>query len=72
MGYVSAFAKWPSGIHDTADQKKRLESAKSSKTTPDSIDKEHQSGTFAGSGAAPYATTLYSCTCGDFFRRQLP
>lgn len=31
MGYLNAFAKWPSGIHDTADQKKRLESAKSSK-----------------------------------------
>lgn len=72
MGDFNAFEKWPSGIHDTAEQKKRLESAKSSKTTPDSIDKEHQSGMFAGSGAAPYATTLDSCTCGDFFRRQLP
>lgn len=72
MGYLNAFAKWPSGIHDTADQKKRLESAKSSKAIPDSIDKEHQSGVFAGSGAVPYVTTLDSCTCGDFFRRQLP
>lgn len=72
MGDFNAFEKWPSGIHDTADQKKRLESARSSKTTPDSIDKERRSGVFAGSGAAPYATTLDSCTCGDFFRRQLP
>lgn len=72
MGNASAFAKWPSSIHDTADQKKRIESAKSSKTTPDSIDKEKKTGVFAGSGAAPYLTTLDSCTCGDFFRRQLP
>ena len=72
MRNASAFAKWPSSIHDTADQKKRIESAKSPKTTPDSIDKEKKSGVFAGSGVTPYLTTLDSCTCGDFFRRQLP
>ena len=72
MRNASAFAKWTSSIHDTADQKKRIESAKSSKTTPDSIDKENKSGVFAGSGITPYLTTLDSCTCGDFSRRQLP
>lgn len=72
MDNLSAFAKWPPGIHSAADQKKRLESAKSSKTTPESIDREQKSGVFAGSGATPYMTTLDSCTCGDFFRRQLP
>lgn len=72
MGYSNAFVKWPASIHNAADQKKRIESAKSSKTTPDSIDKEEKSGVFAGSGKKPYMTTLDSCTCGDFFHRQLP
>ncbi len=72
MGNITAFAKWPSSTHNTADQRKRLESARSSKTTPDSIDKMNCSGVFAGSGKNPYTATLDSCTCGDFFHRQLP
>ena len=66
------FASWPEDIHTTADQVKRLTSAKSSKTTPSSIDRGNMTGIFPGSSSAPYVTSLESCTCGDFIRRKLP
>lgn len=66
------FSNWPEELHAAEDQKKRLDSAKSSKTTPSSIDKVHMSGIFPGSGISPYRTTLETCTCGDFVRRKLP
>lgn len=66
------FASWPEDIHATVDQVKRLASAKSSKTTPSSVDQENMTGIFPSSGSAPYATSLDSCTCGDFIRRKLP
>lgn len=64
--------QWGNEIHEKPDQQKRITSAKSSKTTPSSVDKENLSGTFPGSGATPYTTTLTSCTCIDFSRRHLP
>lgn len=66
------FAKWPDDIHTTADQIKRIASAKSSKTTPSNIDKHTMTGCFPGSGSTAYTTSLESCTCGDFVRRKLP
>lgn len=66
------FGNWPEGAHDSPDQLKRLASAKSSKTTPTSIDAVSSRGIFPGSGAMPYNVTLESCTCGDFIRRGLP
>lgn len=66
------FALWDESIHKTPDQIKRFETAKKSVTTPSSIDKENQTGTFPSSGGKSYTTTLESCTCGDFLRRHLP
>lgn len=66
------FANWPAEAHETKDQQTRLKSAKASKTTPQSIDRENKTGIFPGSGASPYVTTLESCTCPDFSRRHLP
>ena len=54
------------------EQLKRIKSAQSKKTTPNSIDKDNQTGIFPGSGKNPYETTLHSCTCRDFVVRHLP
>ena len=59
-------------IHKHPDQIKRIQSAKSSKVAPLSIDRASQSGLFSGSGKNPYETTLTSCTCRDYFVRRLP
>lgn len=61
-----------SDINNHPDQIKRIQSAKSSKTVPLSIDREAQTGIFSGSGQKPYETTLSSCTCRDYFVRRLP
>lgn len=58
------------GKHDSADQKKRLTSAKKANLTPLSIDADNGIGNFAGS--TNYVTTLSDCTCIDFVRRRLP
>ncbi len=72
MSNVNTFSLWESTIHDMSEQRKRIASAKSAKTTPNSIDKQNKTGTFPGSGAVPYETTLETCTCVDFSRRKLP
>ena len=51
---------------------KRLASAQQSKTSPLSVDKEHETGVFYGSGKEPYQTSLASCTCNDFVKRKKP
>lgn len=66
------FGNWPEDIHATAEQQKRLESAKSPKTTPICIEKESKEGIFPGRGSSDYHTTLEFCTCVDFARRKLP
>ena len=71
MTMIPAFGPWPEHPAD-ADEEKRLASAQQSKTTPTSIDKEHETGVFYGSGKDPYQTTLASCTCNDFVRRKKP
>ena len=43
-----------------------------SKTSPLSVDKEHETGVFYGSGKEPYQTSLASCTCNDFVKRKKP
>lgn len=67
-----SFGNWPEELHSDRDQQKRIASARSAKTTPNSIDKNRQIAVFSGSGAVPYTTTLDSCTCVDFVRRKLP
>lgn len=64
------FEKWAS-IHTEADQVKRLESAKSAKCTPVSIDAATCSGVFSGSHGV-YHTNLDECRCVDFARRKKP
>ena len=71
MTMIPAFGPWPEHPAD-ADEEKRLASAQQSKTTPTSIDREHETGVFYGSGKDPYQTTLASCTCNDFVRRKKP
>ena len=71
MTMIPAFGPWPEHPAD-ADEEKRLASAQQSKTTPTSIDKEHETGVFYGSGKDPYQTSLASCTCNDFVRRKKP
>ena len=72
MESAKTFSIWKAEIHQLPDQLKRITSAKSAKVTPASIDQETMTGTFPGSGANPYLTTLDSCTCGDFRHRKLP
>lgn len=69
---MKTFAKWPEELHSEPDQVTRIKSAQKKETTPDSIDKERQRGTFSGSGKEPYRTTLYGCTCRDFILRKKP
>ncbi len=69
---TSHFDNWEKDVHESPDQKKRMETAKKSATTPQSVDKEGMTAIFKGSGKNPYVTTLNDCTCGDFFRRGLP
>lgn len=66
------FGEWSEDVHISDEQKKRIISARSSKTTPSFIDKQSQTGIFPGSGSVPYKTTLEYCTCIDFSRRKLP
>lgn len=63
---------WDSSIHSDPEQIKRQKSAVSAKLTPVSIDPTLCSGSFKGSRASNYLTTLNSCTCVDFVRRKLP
>lgn len=60
-----------SGIHEEPDQLKRQNSAKSSKCTPQLIDKTECVGKFEGS-SGHHTTTLESCSCIDFNRRKKP
>lgn len=71
MTMIPAFGPWTEHPAD-ADEQKRLTSAQQSKTTPTSIDREHETGVFYGSGKDPYQTSLASCTCNDFVRRKKP
>lgn len=68
---IPAFGPWP---EQTAgpDEEKRLTSAQQSKTSPTSIDQEHETGVFYGSGKLPYQTSLAACTCNDFVKRKKP
>lgn len=59
-------------IDSHPEQLKRLESAKSAKMSPLSIDYINKTARFSGSGKNPYETTVDSCTCKDFYVRQLP
>lgn len=71
MTMIPAFGPWPEHPADT-DEEKRLASAQQSKTSPLSVDKEHETGVFYGSGKEPYQTSLASCTCNDFVKRKKP
>ena len=71
MTMIPAFGPWPEHPAD-ADEEKRLASAQQSKTSPLSVDKEHETGVFYGSGKEPYQTSLASCTCNDFVKRKKP
>lgn len=71
MTMIPAFGPWTEHPAD-ADEEKRLASAQQSKTSPLSVDKEHETGVFYGSGKEPYQTSLASCTCNDFVKRKKP
>ena len=71
MTMIPAFGPWTEHPADT-DEEKRLASAQQSKTSPLSVDKEHETGVFYGSGKEPYQTSLASCTCNDFVKRKKP
>ena len=71
MTMIPAFGPWTEHPADT-DEEKRLAGAQQSKTSPLSVDKEHETGVFYGSGKEPYQTSLASCTCNDFVKRKKP
>ena len=71
MTMIPAFGPWTEHPADT-DEEKRLASAQQSKTSPLSVDKEHETGVFYGSGKLPYQTSLAACTCNDFVKRKKP
>ena len=64
--------EWDVSIHSDPEQVKRQKSAASAKLTPVSVDPLSCSGNFKGSKSSVYSTTLNSCTCVDFSRRNLP
>lgn len=53
MTMIPVFGPWTEHPADT-DEEKRLASAQQSKTSPLSVDKEHETGVFYGSGKEPY------------------
>lgn len=63
--------EWEPSIHFDPEQIKRQKSAVTAKLTPVSIDPITCSGYFKGSKST-YSTTLNTCTCIDFSRRNLP
>lgn len=69
MYTIPAFGPWPEQ-NAGPDEEKRLNSAQQSKTSPTSIDLEHETGVFYGSGKLPYQTSLAACTCNDFVKRK--
>ena len=71
MTMIPVFGPWTEHPADT-DEEKRLASAQQSKTSPLSVDKEHETGVFYGSGKEPYQASLASCTCNDFVKRKKP
>ena len=71
MYTIPAFGPWPEQ-NAGPDEEKRLTSAQQSKTSPTSIDQEHETGVFYGSGKLPYQTSLAACTCNDFVKRKKP
>ena len=71
MYTIPAFGPWPEQ-NAGPDEEKRLNSAQQSKTSPTSIDREHETGVFYGSGKLPYQTSLAACTCNDFVKRKKP
>lgn len=56
MYTIPAFGPWPEQ-NAGPDEEKRLNSAQQSKTSPTSIDREHETGVFYGSGKLPYQTS---------------
>ena len=69
MTMIPVFGPWTEHPADT-DEEKRLASAQQSKTSPLSVDKEHETGVFDGSGKEPYQASLASFTCNDFVKRK--
>ena len=57
MTMIPVFGPWTEHPADT-DEEKRLASAQQSKTSPLSVDKEHETGVFYGSGKEPYQPAL--------------
>ena len=65
--------KWDESVHNTSDQKKRLESAKSQDMKLLTLDVKTKSGTVQSeSGSSIYHVTTESCDCRDFKVRKLP
>ena len=56
MTMIPAFGPWTEHPADT-DEEKCLASAQQSKTIPLSVDKEHETWVFYGSGKEPYQTS---------------
>lgn len=67
---LEVWKKWDS-VHSEPDQQKRITSAKKAENTPLTIDKNTAVATFSGSHGV-YFTTLETCKCGDFIRRNKP
>lgn len=64
------FGKWV-GVNGSADQLKRLKSARTAECTPLDLYADEQRAIFSGSHGV-YSTSLEECTCVDFKRRKLP
>lgn len=67
---LEVWKKWDA-VHSEPDQQKRISSAKKAENTPLSIDKSAGVGMFSGSHGI-YNTTLETCGCGDYIRRNKP
>lgn len=64
--------KWDESVHNTPDQIKRRESAKSPDMQILSLDVKAKSGNIKSRSGSVYQVTTESCSCKDFKMRKLP
>ena len=66
------FGSWPAYIHQEPEQIARQERGLSDQYIPITLDRSAKTGKFRGSCGEEYRTTLESCDCMDFKKRNLP
>lgn len=71
MNNIINFGKWENSIHNTNEQKERIEASRDKRIVHNIIEYESNYAKFTDESGT-YETTLNTCTCQDFKDRQLP